>query len=147
MSLERKIKGMHSVVLVKDPKMFTFILVLVLRPKTTILHKTETSIYKFLTDVTSHKDCRILNKRNHLLSALLWTKTCSKYHVEGKDWRSLEEPELWDMKWSVLEPLALITGGCSAFATEAPAGETLFKKTYWTVIENIHALLNSKLSY
>lgn len=34
------------------------------------------------------------------------------------------------MKWSVLEPLALITGACSAFATETPAGETLFKKTY-----------------
>ena len=93
MSLERKIKGMHSVVLAKGPKMFTFILVLVLRPKTTVLHKTETSVCNFLTDVTSHKDCGILNKTKNL-SALLSTKTCSKYHVEGKDSSSLEELEL-----------------------------------------------------
>lgn len=61
---------MYGVVLAKGPKMLIFILVLVLRPKTTVLHNTETSIYNFLTDVTSHKDCGILNKRNHL-SALL----------------------------------------------------------------------------
>lgn len=61
MFLERKIKGMHSVVLAKSPKMLAFILVLVLRPKTTVLHKTETSIYNFMTDVTLHEDHGILN--------------------------------------------------------------------------------------
>lgn len=132
---------MHSVVSEKDPKMLTFILVLVLKPKATILHKSETSIYNFLTNVTSHKDHGILNKRNYLLPTLFWTKNYGKCLVESKDSCSLEELDLWDMNWFVLEHLALIAGGWSALASEVPSEENLFKKIYWTVIGNMHTLL------
>lgn len=70
MSLERKIKGMHSVVSAKGPKYSHLFWFCSEAKDHSILNKSETSSYKFLTDVTSHEDCGILNKRNHLSAFL-----------------------------------------------------------------------------